>query len=159
MAKQDPLVTAADELERAVGGASPDPARAERALDAAERALMQRRPALSPADGRVVEVDRPRLPSPGVDRAVTGLRKDVGALLEQTRALRYHGREVSGAAPLGDPAALAGALPVAPESGAAVDRADFVLRSRELATGLRQFVEAEAHVVLDAVNTDIGAGD
>jgi hypothetical protein len=157
MATQDPLQRAADELERAVTGE--DLTRVELALDAAERALMQRRPDLRPEDGRVVDVDRPRLPSPGLDRAVTGLRKDVGELLEETRALRYHVREVSGAAPLGDPAALAGALPVAPEAGAAVDRADFRLRGRDLAAALRHFVEDEANVVLDAVNTDIGAGD
>ena len=90
--EKDDLVTALGELEQAVTAASADQ---ERALAGLEQALTRRVVALRSPDGRVVDVDRPLLPSPGEDRKAAGLQHELEVFLQQTQALRA---QVQGAA-------------------------------------------------------------
>jgi hypothetical protein len=154
----------ADDLERALGddvGRERDWARAaDRALAAVEEAARRRAEALRTPDGRLIDVDRPRLPSPAVDRRTEDLERQLRQVLERARSLRG---QVQGAAEgVGleqDPAEAAGALAVAPEAGAVADLGVFRLHAHELAEALRHIERQEADLVLDSVTPDIGAGD
>jgi hypothetical protein len=164
-AKANDFNTVADGLERTLSEGAAGRERewvsgVDRALAAVEEAVRRRAEALRTPDGRLVDVDRPRLPSPAVDRRTDALERELGTFLERTRSLRG---QVPGAAEgIGleqDPAELAGALPVAPEAGAAADLGVFRQHARELAEALRHFEREEADVVLDRITPNIGAGD
>jgi hypothetical protein len=164
-ANQDPIVRAADALERAAAADSAGRDRdwidtVDRALAAVEQAVRQRAEVLREPDGQLLDVDRPRVPSPAVDRRTEGLERELHQFLDEVQALRS---QVRGAAEgLGmaiAPDELAGALPVAPEAGAAADLAVFRQHARRLAEEVRRFEREETDLILDAVNTDIGAGD
>jgi hypothetical protein len=154
----------ADDLERALGngpGRELDWARAaDRALAAVEEAARLRAEALRTPDGHLIDLDRPLLPSPVVDRRTDTLERQLQQVLEQAGSLR---RQVRGAAEgVGmdqDPAEAAGALSVAPEAGAVADLGVFRQHAHELAKALRQIEQEEADLVLDSVTPDIGAGD
>jgi len=127
----DVLGTALERLQNAAG--ADRVADIEAALAETEQILRDRKQPLRPADGKLVEVERPRLPSATVDRRAARLRKTVDDLLRETQALRAE-------APTADPESLR-------------------RRTRELADSLQEFVDQEAKLVLQSVNTDIGGAD
>jgi hypothetical protein len=164
-ATPDPIVAAADDLERAVAAGTAGRERdwiaaIDRALAAVEQAVGQRARVLPGPDGQLLDVDLPRVPSPAVSRRTEALEQELRHFLEEVRDLRA---QVRGAAEgLGmdlNPTGLAGALSVAPEAGAVVDLGVFRQHARQLADGLRRFQHEETDLVLDAVTPDIGAGD
>jgi hypothetical protein len=164
-AKNDTLEKAMGELERAlaeeaVGREADWAGRVDQVLAGIEAAVQQRAANLEPPDGKVVEVDRPRLPSPTVSRRAAGLRQELAGVLAEAQALRARVRGAVQAfgVPV-QPAGLAGALPVAPEAGAIPDFGVFRQRVRELLTALAQYEEEEARLILESVTTDIGAPD
>lgn len=163
--RNETLKAAAERLEKVLdeNKFGPDQGwtdRVDRALADIEQAVQVHASALQPADGRIVKVDRPRLPSPGVDRRAAALRQELDELLRETTELRAKVKGVAAAFGVNvNPSGLAGALPVAPEAGALPDFGVFRQRVKHLADGLERYEEEEAHLILDSVNTDIGAGD
>jgi hypothetical protein len=89
----------------------------------------------------VADLDRPLIPSPGVDRHTADLRRELEELLKETASLRAR---VRGAAP-GD--------------GHAVDLTSFRDRVARLVEALGRYEEKEVALIQQAVCTDIGAGD
>jgi hypothetical protein len=161
-ARKKTLEAAVTGLERALAtDAGPDWAgRVGQALDRLEQAVREHNQALAATDGRLVEVDRPLLPSPTVDRRTEELRRDLDGFLEEAKALRGQVRGAAPGAGLGVGAAgQAGAREVAPEAGAAADFGVFCQRARRLLEALHHFEEEETDLVQDSVTTDIGAGD
>ena len=115
---------------------------------------------LEAPDGRVVDVDSARLPSPTMSRRAAKLHEELDRFLDETRALRTKVRGVApGQGSADNPSALAGALTVAPEAGAIPDFGVFWTRAQELLNALNRYEEQEANLILDSVTTDIGAGD
>jgi hypothetical protein len=129
--KTDPLGNVVEQLQQCAAGA--DAACIETVLANAETVLRQRKAPLRPVDGKLVEVERPRIPSPTLDRRASGLRKDVDDLLRETQELRTR-------AATADPAAM-------------------LQRIHELAEAIQSFIDHEAKLVLQSVNTDIGGND
>jgi hypothetical protein len=164
-ATKDTLLTALDALEQALDadGAGREQEwarRVEQALAAVEQAAQQRDAALrAPAD-ELVPVDRPRLPSPAVDRYAAELRQTLANCRREAAVLR--GKVQGAAEGLAvdvKPSGLAGALPVAPEAGAAADLGVFQQRARKLLQDLRKYRDDEVDVILEGVNTDVGSPD
>jgi hypothetical protein len=162
--RTDNLLAAIQEFERVVGGgAHPGPGQGaglDRALAGLEKAVRRHADALREPDGLVGHIDRPRVPSPGLDRRTQHLGEELAHILGDIRGLRTKA-QAEGQAPAvsADPATLAGALPVAPEAGAVADHGLLVQRARQLAQALMEFENEEARVILDTVNTDVGAPD
>jgi hypothetical protein len=159
------LNSVAEVLEHALaeGAAGREPewiAGVDRAFAAVEEGVRRRAESLRSPDGHLVEVDRPRLPSPAVDRRTEELERRLHELLERAQSLRG---QVRGAAEgIGleqNPAEVAGALSVAPEAGAVAALGVFRQQAHELAEALRHFEEQAADLVLDSVTPDLGAGD
>src|SRR5690348_16723595 len=99
-AKANDFNTVADGLERALSEGAAGRERewvsgVDRALAAVEGAVRRRAEALRTPDGELVDVDRPRLPSPAIDRRTDDLQRELLKLLERARSLRG---QVSGAA-------------------------------------------------------------
>ena len=164
-ANTDNLLVAIEELERVLSSpAGSDPAggtaRLERALGGLEQAVRRHADALREPDGLVGQIDRPRVPSPGLDRHTEHLRAELAHFLEDIRTLRSRAR-AEGQLPRrsADPTNLAGALPVAPEAGALAKQGVLVQRARQLAQALERYEDEEADLLLDTVNTDIGSPD
>src|SRR3989442_1306518 len=89
--KREPLLAAAEELKRVLWqaqGLADWPSRLDRALARIEEEVRRRGATLVSPDGLISELDRPRLPSPAVDREEGHLRGDLAQLLEQIEALR-----------------------------------------------------------------------
>ncbi|HEV3255500.1 MAG TPA: hypothetical protein VG013_01345 [Gemmataceae bacterium] len=164
-AKTDVLSPALDRLERALAerGAGRERdwvERVDQALAAVEQGVRQHAATLEAPDGRVVDVDSPRLPSPTVSRRAAKLHQELDGFLVETRALRAKVRGASqGLGIAVSPSGLAGALAVAPEAGAIPDFSVFCKRAKELLEALNHYEEEEADLILEAVTTDIGAGD
>jgi hypothetical protein len=163
--KSDALLTAAEKLQRAlaadVAGQERDWAdRVARALTQLADAIGQRAATWKSPEGKVVDVESPRLPSPTVARRGSELRRDLDGFLEQARTLqtdvRHVARTFGGGA---DVANLAGALPVAPEAGAVPDFGVFRQRAEQLVEGVQRYIQQEAGLILESVNIDVGAGD
>lgn len=161
----DPLLKAVGELEALLAtdsAARPNDwtERVDRSLAAVEQAVQQRLAVLKSSPGEPVQVDRPRLPSPAVERGQADLQGLLYDLLREAKTLRTQAR---GATPApgtpADPANLAGALPVAPEAGAVADYGVFLQHARELVEALLHYEAEEARLILESVNMDIGAGD
>jgi hypothetical protein len=131
-ATKDNLMAAVSDLERVLGetGAT---AELEPALAGLETALQRHAQLLRQPDGLVGKLDRPRIPSPGLDRQTGHLGEEAQRLLCDVQELRQR-------LPAGDPAALC-------------------QRARILAEGLEHFEDKEARLILDTVNTDVGAGE
>jgi hypothetical protein len=144
-AQRDNLVAAVAQLEKALAGpdAGPDagPEASRQRLDAALAALVQavdeHGRALDAGEGRVVDVESPRLPSPTVDRQVGQLHRELQELRGEAAAVRD--RLAAGAA--------------TPDFGPLRGRV------RRLLECLQRYNQDEARVILDSVTTDIGAGD
>jgi hypothetical protein len=137
----DNLVSAVADLEQALANRSSRAAgrnqRLDQALAALEQAVRRHREALDPGDGRVVDVESPRLPSPTVTRQLGALHRELDQLLRDAGALRDR---LSGGA-------------------AAADVGPLRTQVRQLLQSLGRYNEDEARVIQDSVNTDIGAGD
>jgi hypothetical protein len=164
-AQYNPLLTATERLERTLGEGAPGRERdwareVDDALAGLEQAVRQRAATLIGRDGSVVKVDRPRLPSPTVDRQAAHLRQELDDILGQLGALRL---EVQGASQAFGgtlpPTPTTGALPAAPRAGAVPDFGGFRQKAQGLVEAVRRYEEEAAHMVLESVNTDIGAGD
>jgi hypothetical protein len=164
MTPKNALLTAADRLERTLGEAAPGRERdwageVDDALAGLDQAVRQRAATLVSRDGSVLKVDRPRLPSPTVDRQAADLRQELDDILGQIGTLRL---EVQGAGQaFGGAAAAArtsGALPAA-RPAAVPDFGGLSQKGREVVEAVRRYEEDAARVVLESVNTDIGAGD
>jgi hypothetical protein len=164
-AKQKNFNTVADGLERALGGDAPGREQdwiggVDRALAAVEEAVRRRAAALRTPDGQLVEVDRPRLPSPAVDRRIEQLERELQQVLERAKALRDQVRGAAEGIGLEQPPEeAAGALSVAPEAGAVAALGVFRQQARDLVEALRHLEREEADLVLDSITPDIGAGD
>lgn len=158
--KRNDLQAAVERLEHALSEPGADhAARLREPLARLEDVVWQKIAALKPADGKLIDVDRPRLPSPAVDRRADKLCTELEKFLEEVRALRGKARQTAAAAPVSDPATLAGALPVAPEAGADADLGVLLQRARQLLQDMEHYEAQEAELIYDSVNTDIGAGD
>jgi hypothetical protein len=145
--KHDPLSTAVTRLEQALAtnaaGRERDwSGRVDRALAEVERAIRKHVTDPWPSDGPMRDLDRPLLPSPGVDRRAAYLRRDLQDLLRETEALR-------------------GLVRATPRAGGRpeADRGTFDHRVQVLAAALDRFGTEEVDLVQDSVTTDIGAGD
>jgi hypothetical protein len=164
-AKTDQLLTAIDQLEHILSQDSTNREapwffRMEQALAAVEQALRQHSANLEGPDGRVLDVDRPRIPSPGVVRRAGELQDGLHDLLKQTQALRARLQQATPASGFpSHPEETAGALPVAPEAGALADFGILCQRARSLVENLRRYENEEVDLILETVNTDVGAGD
>lgn len=134
--RNDALTLALDRLRRAlardIAGREQEWAQtAAEALSGVEAALRQHTAAANRPDGALAEVDNTR---PTLARQASALRDEYGALLKQVTMLK---QEVQSAADLGL----------------------FRRHAEEFLTGLEQSKEAEASLVLESLNTDLGAGD
>jgi hypothetical protein len=159
-ATTDNLLVAIEELVRVLNGPAGGIARLERALGNLEQTVQRHAEALGEPDGLVGQIDRPRVPSPGLDRHTEHLREELAHFLEDIRKLRRRARSEGQTPPLSaDPENLAGALPVAPEAGALSNQGVLVQRARQLARALERYENEEADLLLDTVNMDIGAPD
>jgi hypothetical protein len=163
--KRDRFVASIERLEQALAGPSAgnergwrnrvDQALAEVAVTARQHAA-----SLEGPDIPLVDVDRPLLPSPGVARRSEELRQQLDGFALETQALRIKLRAMPPAAEApANVANLAGALPVAPDLAAAVDFGVFRGRARKLCQALEHYEEEEAALILDSINTEVGAGD
>jgi hypothetical protein len=163
--KPDTLLNAAEKLQRTlaadVAGQERDWAeRADQALTQLAAAISQRAATWRSPEGKVVDVESPRLPSPIVARRGSELRRDLDGLLEQAISLQTDVRSAARAfSSAGDVSDLAGALPVAPEVSAVPNFGVFRQRAEQLVEGIRRYIEQEAGLILETVNTDVGAGD
>jgi hypothetical protein len=91
--------------------------------------------------GRLGEVSD-LIPSPGLDRRLGRLRQALGGLAQEASAIRQDIRREAERAPMG-PASLG----------------RFHRRAAALLLGLEEYELEEARLILESVNTDIGAGD
>jgi len=136
----DPIMSAVENLERALtetpdGRAEMWAAEVDRALSDIRRSVKERDAELKTRGGQLVDVDRPLLPSPTMDRHVNDLRHELDGVLEEVASLRLQARNGN------------------PELGA------FRQRAQRLLTILRSFEQQEGALIQEAVNTDIGGGD
>src|SRR5262249_25751065 len=118
--KHDKLLMAIDRLELALeAGCCGDWRRqVGDALMMVESEARRHAPPVTPADGGVVDVDRPRLPSPGATRRAGELREDLCDLAEEARTLRDRLPDIQPQSDGQATAGVAGALSVAPEMAA-----------------------------------------
>jgi len=89
--KKDDLVSAMDRLERALDGDAVGPGRADtvgQALAGLEQAVRRHAEALEAPGGKLIDIDRPMLPSPTLARHTAELRQELAGLLEEAGALR-----------------------------------------------------------------------
>jgi hypothetical protein len=107
------------------------------ALAQVEQGLRQHLAAAAVPDGPLPEVDQTR---PGLVRRSEEVNHEEEELLQQVVALR---QELQSAAPAA----------IGPDLAAVRQRAE------RIAADLRQLQEAETDLILESVNTDIGAGD
>lgn len=156
---KDPLVVAVHRLESMLmSDVDQNPekgGRIDKALANVEQAIRQHAAMSGPVDEPSVDMDRPLLPSPGLDRRKAGLRNELGGLLRETRRLRNRLLATS-PAPILAPEAVC-------NDGTELDRGgDFKMffnRVHQLADDLETFGKDEVHFVQDSITTDIGAGD
>lgn len=143
------LPAAIDQLERALsaraGAREPGWRTAvDQALAGLEQTVRHHARTLMPDDGKLIDVDRPRIPSPGVSRKAGELHGELCRFMDESRALRarLNASIAAGTANSGDP-----------------DLNTFLRRAKQLVEALQRYEDEEAHLILDSVNTDIGAGD
>jgi hypothetical protein len=145
------LTAAVDNLERELATASASSptwaGRIDRALTVVEQAIRRHLRELAPPAEAPPGLDRPLIPSPGLERRTEGLRRELGELLGEATDLRAKVRVAA------KPTAVRFVTEAAADVGSLSGRA------RQLASSLAQFEEAENNVVQESVNTDIGAGD
>jgi hypothetical protein len=158
-ANTDNLLVAIEELERVLNNPAGGTSRLEGALGNLEQTMQRHADALREPDGLVGQIDRPRIPSPGLDRHTEHLREELAHFLEDIRTLRNRAQVDRQTPRVSADPTLAGALPVAPEAGALSNQGVLVQRARRLAQNLERYENEEADLLLDTVNTDIGSPD
>jgi hypothetical protein len=127
------------------------------ALDTVEQAVRQHAAGAEDAEGLYTHVDLTR---PTLVRRVNELRLEHGGLLDQLSALRA---EVARAAAAFRPD-LAGhlsvdALPASPVSGSVPNFSALRQQAQDFLATLQHHSDAEGELLLESVNTDLGAGD
>jgi hypothetical protein len=115
-------------------------ARMDRALAGVEQAASGRRSSFA-KENKLSEVSD-LIPSPGLDRRLGRLRQELGTLVEEAGAIREAMRQE-----------------VEKPRVAAASLRRFHRRAARLLLGLEQYELEEGRLLLDSVNTDIGAGD
>jgi hypothetical protein len=138
-AKSDDLIAAVKDFDASVDRAG-DPALLERALARLESVVQRHANVLRHPDDLIGAVDRPRIPSPGMDRDISHLHDQLEALLRDIRA-------------------LAGWASAPGESRSMEALSALRWDAHRLSEELAQYWDREAHVILETVNMDIGAGD
>ena len=138
--QRDSVHAAVEDLERALvkephRSAADWADQMDQAFVAVKRAVRERDADLKTSGGQLVDVASARMPSPTVDRQAGDLCHELEGVLDEVAALEA---EVGGGT--GDLSAVHN-------------------RIARLLRALRRFERAEADVVQDAVNTDIGGGD
>ena len=138
---KDPLVSAVENLERTLAekeaGLDEDwTARLDRFMAEIKQAARQRDAVLNASDGKLVDVESPLLPSPGMDRLTDKLHDELADILEEVASVRS---EVQGKAGTFTPklSAIHG-------------------RVARLLETLKHYERDETAVVQETVNTDIG---
>jgi len=130
----DPLALAVDRLRDALAGTGAGPPGGiGRALAQLEVAMRQHAALGGWPEDSVANLDRPLLPSPGVDRRHAELRQHLAGLLREVRSLR---NEVL-----------------------ALDGSAIRERAGQLIEEVERFNREEIDLVQESVTTDIGAGD
>jgi hypothetical protein len=156
----DKLMAAIQELERTASTEQSLATRGGEGLDQPlaqlEDAVRQHVKDLRKPDELVGHVDRPIVPSPGLDRRTEHLREELTGILEDISNLRWR-IEVAG----NSAAETAGSAtrPAGPAIGAIDHGSVLIRRVRQLVQAPQAFEIEEADVILEAVTTDIGAGD
>lgn len=134
-AQKDPIGIVIEKLEKIAANVERQPGWAgdlDQLLSTAEQELRQRKAPLK-ADGKLVDVEAPRMPSPTIARRTVGLRKELSVLIQETEELRTRLK---------------------------TDDADDVREQiHALAGSLQDYIDDEARLVLKSVNTDIGGND
>lgn len=151
-ASEDTLVRSLDHLHQALAA---DSAGCERewaqavgdALAGLEAALRQHRKAARRPDGPLAEVDQTR---PTLARQADELRSDHDEFLRQLIALRELVRQAAQASPA-DSSRRSG--------GGRVEVSAIREQAEQILAGLQKNWHEETNLVLESVNTDIGAGD
>jgi ABC-type transporter Mla subunit MlaD len=158
-AKDDPLVPAQQRLGRAIEAAVTGRERAwaeamNDALGEVERALRQHPALAQNMGGASAQIDRTR---PSLARQAQKLNEEQKELLQRVMDLR--GKAQAAARIFGSdvnpsqPAGAANGTDSIPDFGTIQHLAE------ECQAGLQRILDAEAGLVLESVNTDIGAGD
>jgi hypothetical protein len=142
-ARSDHLRAAVQELkrvltERTARGGCQRTAELDRALATLEDAMRKHVGTLNAPDALIPVPELPRLPSPTVDRRAGQLGAELEQFLRELRELREQ------APPPGQDATDYGAL---------------YERAWQLADDLAGFEQKEASLILETVNTDLGAGE
>jgi len=176
--KEDVLATRADRLSRALDAVIPGRERSwaeclDGHLAGIEGALRQHLVTAHDPEGVFAEVDETR---PSLARQASQLRQDYSGLLGQCVALREEVQRVARAFLYEVPTTVSAApdsLPTPSEvrtgtiKGEAPGRADETVtdlgairrQAEQLRDALQQTLQAETHLILDSVNTDIGVCD
>ncbi len=116
-------------------------ARIDQSLAVVESAVARHSSGLQTGEGGVVEVSGGQAPSPGMDRQVLHLRRDLADLQRETEALRSRVWEV-----------------LKPDGEVA--RIDQVReQAAHLVAALDRYVREEANVILASATTEVGVGD
>jgi len=116
-------------------------ARIDESLAAIASAVARHSRNLQASGGGVVEVSGGQAPSPGMDRQVKRLWRNLADLQREAEALRSSVREVMN--PEGE--------------GSRIDEVQE--RAAHLLAGLDRYVREEAHLILESTTTEVGAGD
>jgi hypothetical protein len=143
------LLAALTELKRALpacdsGTPQEWAPRIMQALARLEQAVRRKEATLEAPGGELIDIDRGQIPSPGLDRHVDDIREELSALYHEASDLRR---------------GLQHALEEAPHGLSPEVNEDFRASVAALAKGLERCEQEEARLVLETVNTDIGAGD
>ena len=151
--RQDALALSLDQLQQTL--AANDSGREQQwaeavgyALARLEGALRKHRTAARRSDGPLAQVDHTR---PTLARQADDLRSDYDAFLSQILVLR---EQIQHSAQ-----AFAPSSGLAAEVGRVLDISAIREQSKEILVGLQKDRQAETNLILESVNTDIGAGD
>jgi hypothetical protein len=151
--REDVLALSLDQLQQTL--AANDSGREQQwaeavgyALARLEAALRKHRAAAQRPDGPLAEVDQTR---PTLARQADDLRSDYDEFLSQILALREQIQQSA--------QAFAPSRGLATEVGGPMDINAIREQSKEILAGLQKDRQAETNLVLESVNTDIGAGD
>jgi hypothetical protein len=134
--------------------------RVAQALNATAQAVREHLKALKSSGPSIVQADRPRLPSPTVARRTAALERTMNSLVADLSRLGSNVRDAAQAFDRRiDPREAARSSAVAGKAGAIPDFGELRRRCTHVATALRRLNDAEAQLILESVNTDIGAPD
>jgi hypothetical protein len=131
--------------------------RVGQALNEVEQAVQQHAAAAEDTDSMFTQVDLTR---PTLVRRIHELREEHAELLDQVSALRRGVARAADAFRPEDVGPLSmSALPATRVSGPVPNFSALRQQAQELLTALQHHRDAEGELVLESVNTDLGAGD